>query len=93
MPELPVGAYNEAWHSIHSMPEETAQAGKDVRAAVVLPIHWGKFNLALHEWRDPIRRLTKKAAELGLPLTTPQIGEVVRLDEPLPRATWWDQYP
>ncbi|WP_266368943.1 MBL fold metallo-hydrolase [Tellurirhabdus rosea] len=87
------GAYNEAWHSIHSMPEETAQAGKDVRAAVVLPIHWGKFNLALHEWRDPIRRLTKKAAELGLPLTTPQIGEVVRLDEPLPRAAWWDQYP
>ena len=84
------GQYNKMWPDIHMFPEETAQAGLDVQASAVMPIHWGAFKLALHSWTDPIERVTKKANELQLPLVTPQIGEPIvigKLTEP--RATWW----
>ncbi|GAA4408523.1 MBL fold metallo-hydrolase [Nibrella viscosa] len=89
---LECGAYNEDWANIHMMPEETAQAAVDVKANVMMPIHWGKFNLALHAWRDPIRRVTKKGQALGLTLTTPRIGEMVVLNQPLPQGRWWEEY-
>ncbi|RNC91771.1 MAG: hypothetical protein ED555_01220 [Allomuricauda sp.] len=84
------GQYNKMWPDIHMFPEETAQAGLDVQASAVMPIHWGAFKLALHSWTDPIERVTKKANELHLPLVTPQIGEPIvigKLTEP--RAVWW----
>ncbi|MGA0556289.1 MBL fold metallo-hydrolase [Larkinella sp. VNQ87] len=89
---LECGAYNEAWIDIHMLPEQTAQAQLDVKANVLLPIHWAKFNLALHTWQDPIERLVKKSAELGTTITTPRIGEVVVLDAPLPAEHWWERY-
>ena len=30
------------------MPEKTAIAAKDVKAKVMMPIHWGCFTLAMH---------------------------------------------
>ena len=45
-------------------PEETAQAGIDVKAKAIMPIHWGAFKLALHSWTDPIERVSRKAEEL-----------------------------
>jgi len=88
---LECGAYNEAWASIHMMPEETAQAARDLNTRLLMPIHWAKFNLALHTWRDPIRRLLPKAAELGVPLATPRIGEVLVLGQPVPTTLWWEE--
>ncbi|MBQ3336286.1 MAG: MBL fold metallo-hydrolase, partial [Selenomonadaceae bacterium] len=35
--------YNLAWHAIHLLPNETAQASEDIRAEKVVPIHAGKF--------------------------------------------------
>ncbi len=90
---LECGAYNEGWASIHMMPEETAQAQIDVKANVLMPIHWGKFNLALHTWRDPIQRLMKKSAELGTQVATPRIGEVLVLERPVSTTRWWESYP
>ncbi|WP_206513032.1 MBL fold metallo-hydrolase [Larkinella soli] len=90
---LECGAYNEKWIDIHMLPEQTAQAQLDVRAEVLMPIHWAKFNLALHPWRDPIRRLTQRAAQLGSRLATPRIGEVLVLGEPVPTAPWWESIP
>lgn len=86
------GQYDERWDNIHMMPEETAQAGVDVQAALLMPIHWGTFTLALHSWTDPIERVTKKAAKLNLPLTTPKIGEPILLDSiqrHTPNEIWW----
>ena len=84
------GQYNKMWPDIHMFPEETAQAGLDVQASAVMPIHWGAFKLALHSWTDPIERVTKKANELQLPLVTPQIGEPIVIGKfTEPRAAWW----
>ena len=40
------GQYNKMWPDIHMFPEETAQAGIDVQAKAMMPIHWGAFKLA-----------------------------------------------
>lgn len=86
------GQYNELWSEIHMMPEETAQAAKDVLARKMIPIHWGAFKLALHDWRDPIRRVTKKADELNVNVISPKIGEMVDIHQVQPQDTyWWKQ--
>lgn len=84
------GQYDLQWPLIHMMPEEVAQAAVDLRAKALLPVHWGRFTLALHSWTDPIERVTKKAAELGMRVATPKIGEPVVLGQPLPGERWWE---
>ncbi len=84
------GQYNDLWSEIHMMPEETAQAAKDVRAEKMIPIHWGAFKLALHDWRDPIRRVTNKAEELDVTVISPKIGEMVNIHQVEPKPDkWW----
>ena len=84
------GQYNELWKEIHMMPEETIIAGRDVRAQMVMPIHWGAFRLAMHDWLDPVTRATDKAIEIGMPVITPQIGEAFILNGEIPQtAQWW----
>ncbi|MES2518181.1 MAG: MBL fold metallo-hydrolase [Bacteroidota bacterium] len=84
------GQYNMDWHSIHTLPEETAQAAIDLKAKVLMPVHWAKFALAYHAWNEPINDLSKKAAEHNLKITTPQIGEPVILDTLYPDKVWWN---
>jgi L-ascorbate metabolism protein UlaG (beta-lactamase superfamily) len=87
---LECGQYNPNWAQIHMMPEETAQAALDVKAKLMMPIHWGAFTLALHSWTDPIERVTKKAAELNMPLIAPKIGQPIFLNETLRvQEQWW----
>ena len=83
------GQYNELWANIHMMPEETVQAHLDLRGKVLMPIHWGAFTLAMHSWTEPIERLRAKAVALQVPVTTPQIGEPIILNQKLPTSHWW----
>ncbi|AYF06768.1 MULTISPECIES: MBL fold metallo-hydrolase [Bacillus] len=84
------GQYDPRWSAIHMLPEETVQAHIDVKGDLLLPIHWGAFTLALHEWSDPIERVTKEANRLGVKITTPQIGESIALKSTdYPSSTWW----
>ena len=82
------GAYDPDWAEIHMLPEESVQAALDVRAERVLPIHWGKFDLARHHWREPIERFQAAAQAHDLPVVTPHMGEVFTLDNP-PQHQWW----
>ena len=85
---LECGQYGYNWPYIHMMPEEVAQAAKDLNASLLLPIHWAKFSLSLHPWNEPVERVLKAAAELNQPITTPMIGEPVYLDKILDKK-WW----
>lgn len=89
---LECGQYNTAWHDIHMMPEETVQAAIDLQAKILMPVHWGKFSLSLHEWDEPVKRVYKKANELNVKLTTPVIGEQVIVDKSYPDEKWWELY-
>lgn len=86
---LECGQYNTMWPYIHMMPEEVAQAAIDLQAKILLPVHWGKFALSLHDWDEPIQRLTKRTRELGVKITTPMIGEPVILNTLYPDKHWW----
>ncbi|HXP50893.1 MAG TPA: MBL fold metallo-hydrolase [Bacteroidia bacterium] len=86
---LESGQYNEMWHGIHMMPEETVQASIDLKATTLLPVHWGKFCLSLHPWNEPIERVIKKAGELNVKLATPMIGETIIIGEKYPAEMWW----
>ncbi|MDA1633730.1 MBL fold metallo-hydrolase [Bacillus cereus] len=84
------GQYDSRWSAIHMLPEETVQAHIDVKGELLLPIHWGAFTLALHDWSDPIERVTKEAKRLGVKITTPQIGESITLKSTdYPSSAWW----
>lgn len=82
------GAYNENWKEIHMRPEESVQAAKDLQAKMMLPIHWGSFDLSTHVWNDPINRAIQKANELDIPLIIPMIGEVVSVQNPQFNNDW-----
>ncbi|HSZ25840.1 MAG TPA: MBL fold metallo-hydrolase [Cytophagaceae bacterium] len=86
---LECGQYNEYWPFIHMMPEQTVQAHLDLKGKALLPVHWGKFTLSLHPWKEPIERLLKKAEEESVKVTTPLMGEPIFPDSLLPRSTWW----
>ncbi len=87
---LECGQYNEMWPDIHMFPEETVQAGLDVNTKIAMPIHWGAFKLALHDWRDPVERMVKKAEELDLKIRVPEIGAPIYIsDEEVKDSFWW----
>ena len=83
------GQYNEMWPEIHMFPEETAQAGLDVRAKQIMPIHWGAFKLAMHEWTDPIERVISKAQELQIPVVAPEIGQPFLIEKINSNENFW----
>ncbi len=84
------GQYDKQWAEIHMQPEQSVQAALDVRARVMLPVHWGAFTEANHAWNDPVRRASAEATRRQLPLTTPELGQPVVLDgRPLPQQKWW----
>ncbi len=86
------GQYSRYWRQNHLFPEEAAKAGQDVKAEVMMPIHWGAFALAMHRWDDPVKRFLEAAAHFEIPVTTPKIGEPIILDAttPLPSSHWWE---
>ena len=61
----------------------------DLKAKVLLPVHWGKFALAYHAWNEPVDRLTKRAKAMNVSYTTPLIGEQIRVGEYYPKEEWW----
>ena len=87
---LECGQYNKNWRHIHMMPEETVQASIDLKAKRLMPVHWGKFALSMHDWDEPILRASTEATRLNHPLVTPKIGEIVHLkDQAQTFSNWW----
>lgn len=87
---LECGQYNRQWPEIHMMPEETVQANIDLNSKLLMPIHWGAFKLALHSWTEPAERVSKKARELNVAITTPRIGQPIVIGQPAPASAWWE---
>lgn len=87
---LECGQYNRMWRYIHMMPEQTVQASIDLKAKVLLPVHWGKFSLAMHTWNEPIIRATAEAKKLGVNIVSPMIGEAYELHSKFSGGVWWE---
>lgn len=90
---LECGQYNEKWANIHMFPEQTAQAGVDLQAKQIMPMHWAAFRLALHDWTDPVERVITAAEELQISVRVPKIGEAVEIPSVVDSLdTWWRDY-
>jgi L-ascorbate metabolism protein UlaG (beta-lactamase superfamily) len=73
---LPIGAYSpDSYRAVHTSPEEALQGFLDLRAGVMIPMHYGTFRLGREPMEEPLPRLMR-AAE------TASVSEkVVALDE------------
>lgn len=83
------GQYNVKWKDIHLMPEQTMQTFLDLRGAVLMPIHWGAFTLAVHPWTESVERLNR-ANKTGVFIATPTIGSRYPVGTRQPTTNWWE---
>ena len=86
---LEIGAYNEHWPDIHMGPDNAAKAHLALQGKLMMPIHWGTFNLALHPWKEPIERLIKNAAESNICLFIPKPGVPTEVTGAAYNSKWW----
>jgi L-ascorbate metabolism protein UlaG (beta-lactamase superfamily) len=85
---MKIAAYNENWPDIHVTPEQAVEATKMLKGKMVVPIHWGTFDLSLHSWHEPIERLVTAAAQEQVRVITPKMGEFVD-PENYENVFWW----
>lgn len=62
---IEAGAYDAMWADVHLGPEQAVLAHQQVGGAVMLPVHWGLFDLALHGWTEPMERVVAAAQKAG----------------------------
>ncbi len=88
-----IGAYSEFWPDIHMTPEEGVRAHADLQGeaarGVMLPIHWGTFNLAPHSWEEPVEGTVAAAGRLGARVAAPTPGQPFEPAGGLPSDPWW----
>jgi L-ascorbate metabolism protein UlaG (beta-lactamase superfamily) len=89
---IKVGAYGpgQAWIDVHMEPEPAMRAHLDVGGETLLPVHWATFNLANHDWDEPIRRTVAEGARLEIDVVTPRIGEWIEAPGSQPSQAWWE---
>ena len=86
---LEVGAYHPAWGHIHLGPENALEAHALLGGGVLLPVHWGTFALAMHDWDQPAELLVELAPKRDVQLLMPRLGEAVEPAQAAPVTLWW----
>ena len=85
---LEIGAFDPLWAAIHMGPDGAVRTFNAMGGhGLLMPIHWGLFDLALHAWSQPIEIIF--AAE-GVRLWSPVPGvptDVIAGGEI--RSEWW----
>lgn len=87
------GAYNPLWVDVHMGPEQAVVAHELVRGNVFIPVHWGTFNLAMHNWTEPVERAIAAAARRGIAMRTPRPGESLEPASGSRVSRWWPEVP
>jgi L-ascorbate metabolism protein UlaG (beta-lactamase superfamily) len=70
-------------------PEDAARTALDVRARLLIPVHWGTFNLAFHAWNEPPDRVLSAARASNVPIVVPRPGQLVEPGSTQPGPEWW----
>jgi L-ascorbate metabolism protein UlaG (beta-lactamase superfamily) len=86
---LEVGGLHPAWGDIHLGPDNALQALTLLGGGTFLPIHWGTFALATHDWDQPVEVLLARAPQAGVRLLLPQLGEPVEPSHEHAVRPWW----
>ena len=83
------GGYHENFIYEHMMPKDTIQAFKDLKGKLLVPVHNGTFDLALHAWYDPMEQITALAEKENVKIVIPIMGQIVDGDAPPANVAWW----
>ncbi len=71
---LPIGCYRPFWFRLnHLSPSDAIRAFKDLKADMMVPVHWGTFRLSLERLGEPVRDL--KRIMDGLPIKILKPGQ------------------
>lgn len=84
---LEVGAFHPAWGDIHLGPANALKAFELLGGTRFLPVHWGTFNLAMHDWDAPAEELLHLGR--GVPLLMPELGAAVEPARTGELTPWW----
>ncbi|CAA9335288.1 MAG: Outer membrane protein romA [uncultured Gemmatimonadaceae bacterium] len=90
---IEAGAYDAMWADVHLGPEQAVLAHRLVRGGVMLPVHWGLFDLALHGWTEPMERVLVAADAQRVRVAAPRPGDMVEPAALGPVARWWPAVP
>ena len=85
------GQYDEGWRAVHNMPDEVITGFTELQGEYLVPVHWGMFNLAVHNWYDPPNEVTQRAKAADIKLITPRLGQLVSMDNPPLFDQWWQE--
>lgn len=89
---LECGAYDPNWPDIHMAPEQTVDAHLALKGNLLVPIHWGTFNLSFHSWFDPPERLIAAAREKNVRYAIPRFGQMIEPSAlPMAEERWWKE--
>ena len=88
---LEIGAYGKNWPDIHMGPDNASNAHIALRGKIMMPIHWGTFNLALHDWYEPIERLVEYGKTKKIDLFIPEPGKPTEVDGAY-NSEWWKPF-
>jgi len=85
---LEIGASDPLWADIHMGPEGAVRSFRAMGGqGLLMPIHWGLFDLALHPWTEPIEYVFA-VNDLKLWSPVPGLPSHVVAAEEL-RSEWW----
>jgi len=86
---LEIGAHHPSWGSIHLGPANALEAFDMLGGGALLPVHWGTFNLALHDWDEPAETLLALAETRGARVLTPRLGQPLEPSHIAGPTAWW----
>jgi L-ascorbate metabolism protein UlaG (beta-lactamase superfamily) len=86
---LEVGAFHPAWGDMHLGPDNALEALKLLGGGPFMPIHWGTFCLAMHDWDQPAERLLELAPRANVDLLMPRLGQPFEPRQAPPLSAWW----
>lgn len=84
---LEIGAWDAAWGDIHLGPENALEAHRMLGGKTLLPVHWGTFDLALHQWSEPAETLASLAKDTHV--ITPRLGRSIEPSRIERIDPWW----
>ena len=86
---LEVGAFHPSWGDIHLGPAHALAACKPLGGGAFLPVHWGTFALAVHDWDEPAETLLALGPKQGAQLVMPRLREPVEPARAEVVTPWW----
>lgn len=86
---LEIGAYDKNWDKIHLGPDQAIKAHGDLKGKVLMPIHWGAYDLAIHPWLEPVERVMQAAEKHSVNLSLPKPGQLLAEKDFILNSRWW----